>query len=82
MINEKQSFQIQAGRLNYFLDIRESKIGSKYISICASKKDDQGKFKNERVVIFKQYIPAVLEAFTKLSHQINSPQVKNAENLP
>jgi hypothetical protein len=82
MIMEKQSFQIPAGRLNYFLDIRESKIGSKYISICASKKDDQGKFQSERVVIFRQYIPAVLEAFTKLSQQIDNPQVKNAENLP
>ncbi len=59
--------KIQAWQRTYFLDIKESKTGSKYLIFTESKKNKEGKFDRQRIMIFKDDLQAVVDALKKVA---------------
>lgn len=44
----------------YFLDVKESATGSKYLTICESRKVD-GEWQRNRIMVFENDIPAFFQ---------------------
>lgn len=71
MANEQsEAIKIPAWQRTYFLDVKESKKGSKYLVFTESKKNKEGKFDRQRIMIFKDDLPAVVEALKKVAPDI------------
>ncbi len=71
MADEKsEAIRIQARQRNYFLDVKEAKTGSKYLVFTESRKNKEGKFDRQRIIIFKEDFPAVLDALKKAASQV------------
>lgn len=55
------SKRINAGSRTYFLDVKESVKGSKYLTICESRKID-GEWQRNRIMVFEDQIPGFFNA--------------------
>ena len=55
------SKMIRAGSRTYFINVRESSKGSKYLTICESRKVD-GEWQRNRVMVFDNDIPNFFQA--------------------
>ncbi len=65
-----ETIKISAWQRTYFLDVKESKKGSKYLVFTESKKNKEGKFDRQRIMIFKDDLQAVVDAFKKVAPEI------------
>ena len=50
---------------HYFIDVKESARKTPYLIITESRKDNNGGFRHERVMVFKDDIDKFQEALTK-----------------
>lgn len=55
------SKRINAGSRTYFIDVKESVKGSKYLTICESRKVD-GKWQRNRIMVFEDQIQSFFNA--------------------
>ncbi len=60
------SASIKAKTRMYFIDVREASNGSKYLSMCESKKVD-GEYQKSRIMIFDSEIPEFFKALREAS---------------
>lgn len=61
---------IRAGGKTYFLDIRETKSGDKYLQITESRlKEGGGRYRNN-VVIFKEYFDEFRHALDEVAEKL------------
>ncbi len=65
-----EAIRIQAGQRNYFLDVKEAKTGSKYLILTESRKNKDGKFDRQRIIIFKEGLTPVLDALRKVAPEL------------
>ncbi len=71
MGNEKsEAIKIPGWQRTYFLDIKEAKNGSKYLIFTETRKNKEGKFDRQSIMIFKADLQSVLEAFKKVAPEI------------
>ena len=71
MADEKsEAIRIQAWQRTYFLDVKESKTGSKYLIFTESRKNKEGKFDRQRIMIFKDDLTAVFDALKKVAPEL------------
>ena len=64
MAEKKESLfskSIKVGSRAYFIDVKETSKGDKYLSICESKKVE-GEFQRNRVLVFSDAIPGFFQA--------------------
>ena len=55
------SKSVKAGSRTYFIDVKETVKGNKYLSICESKKVED-KWERKNIMIFDNAIPDVFQA--------------------
>jgi hypothetical protein len=55
------STRINGGSRTYFLDVKESVKGDKYLTICESRKVD-GEWQRNRIMVFENDIPGFFNA--------------------
>ena len=65
MEKEIHSEQILAGKRTYFMDIKETAKGDKYLVITESKKIEEGKFERHNIMIFQEDIETFAFALIK-----------------
>lgn len=65
-----EAIKISAWQRTYFLDVKESKNGSKYLIFTESRKNKEGKFDRQRIMIFKDDLQPVLEALKKVAPEL------------
>lgn len=59
------SEKITAGSRTYFLDVKESRDGTKYLVISESRKGGKEDYEHNRIMIFQEYIPAFAKGLKK-----------------
>ncbi len=67
---KSEAIKIPGWQRTYFLDVKEAKNGSKYLIFTESRKNKEGKFDRQRIMIFKDDLQAVLDAFRKAAPEI------------
>lgn len=82
MNNEKDlaSIKVAAGKRTYFIDVKETREGAKYLKISESKRLEDGSYERHRVMIFEDDINGIVEALrTALKHfpTYKTPEVKS-----
>jgi Protein of unknown function (DUF3276) len=71
MGNEQpEAIKIPAWQRTYFIDVKESKKGSKYLIFTESKKNKEGKFDRQRIMIFRDDLQAVVDALKKVAPEL------------
>ncbi len=68
MSEQKKSLfseRVSAGRRTYFVDICETEVKRKYLSICESQPDGNEKFRRNRVLVFQETLVPFQEALKK-----------------
>lgn len=63
------SKSVKSGARTYFVDVKETVKGDKYLSICESKKVD-GKWERNSVMFFGETIPEIFQALREASQVI------------
>jgi len=56
------SERVAAGRLSYFLDVRESSTGKVYLSLAQSRRSAGDVWEQERILVFEDHLPAFRKA--------------------
>lgn len=67
------STSFHAGRRTYFLDIKKTKDGDKYIKISESKRTDQGDFERHHIIVFQEDIDKFADAVAKTIKKMKEP---------
>lgn len=71
MADEKsEAIKISGWQRTYFLDVKESKNGSKYLIFTESRKNKEGKFDRQRIMIFRDDLQTILEALRKVAPEL------------
>jgi hypothetical protein len=65
------SKRISAGSRTYFIDVRESIKGNKYLTICESRKVD-GEWQRNRIMVFDDQIPNFFNALKEAAPALKS----------
>ncbi|MDY6935195.1 MAG: DUF3276 family protein [Spirochaetota bacterium] len=60
------SEKITAGSRTYFFDVKKSANGSKYLLISESRKDEEGSFERNRVMVFEEHLIKFHNALEKV----------------
>jgi hypothetical protein len=79
MSNEKdiESVKVSAGKRTYFLDVKLTREGAKYLKISESKRLEDGNYERHGVMFFEEDINEIVEALrTVLKH---FPSIKKDE---
>ena len=56
------SANFKAGKRTYFLDVKKTKDGDKYIKICESKRTGNDEFDRHQIMVFQEDIDNFMEA--------------------
>ena len=66
---------IKAGDRTYFVDVREARNKSRYLSISETKpsQDGEKKFSRSKIVIFADHISAFREALDEATDLVTTP---------
>ncbi len=69
-----EGIKVPAGQRTYFIDVKEAKNGKKYLVFTESKKNDEGKFDKQRIMVFSDHFKAVYDAMRQVAPEfgINS----------
>lgn len=66
---EIESIKIAAGKRTYFVDVKETREGAKYLKISESKRLENGEYERHRIMVFEEDINNIVEALrTALQH--------------
>ncbi len=68
--DDSESIKISAGQRTYFLNVKEAKNGAKYLVLTESKRNSEGKFDNQRVMIFADHFPQIFDALKKVAPEL------------
>jgi len=62
-----EGIKIPGGDRTYFLDVKEAKNGKKYAILSESKRNKEGKFEKQRIMIFADHFQQIYEAMKKVA---------------
>lgn len=65
------SKSIRAGLRTYFIDVKETVKGGKYLTICESRKVD-GEWQRNRIMIFDDNIPAFFQGLKEAAPSLKA----------
>lgn len=64
-----ENIKIAAGKRTYFVDVKQTREGAKYLKISESKRLDNGEYERYHIMIFEEDINGIVEALrTALQH--------------
>lgn len=72
---EKQTLhteQLKTKSMTYFLDLKSSEKAGPYLVLTQSKKDREGNFQNNRVIIFSSDFKDFMESFDRIADQFKA----------
>ncbi len=61
------AIKVAAGQRTYFIDVKEAKNGNKYLVFTESKKNTDGKFDRQKIMIFSDHFKAIYEAMKRVA---------------
>lgn len=64
-----EGIKIPAGQRTYFIDVKEAKNGAKYLVFTESKKNTEGKFDRQKIMVFSDHFKAIYEAMKQVAPQ-------------
>ncbi len=64
--NEIESLTVPAGKRTYFIDVKKTREGAKYLKISESKRLENGEYERHQVLIFEEDINNIAEAVKQL----------------
>lgn len=63
------NIKIAAGKRTYFVDVKQTREGAKYLKVCESKRLDNGAYERHRIMVFEEDLNNLVEALrTALQH--------------
>ena len=65
-----EGIKIPGWQRTYFLDVKESKKGTKYLVLTESRKNKEGKFERQRIMIFHNDLGAILQAMKDVAPKL------------
>ena len=67
MSNDKdiENIKIAAGKKTYFVDVKQTREGAKYLKISESKRLDNGEYERHIIMIFEEDINNIVEALRR-----------------
>ena len=65
MAGELFTEKVRVGKRTYFFDVKENVRGEKYLFITESKKEEDGNYSRNRILIFNEDIEKFMDGFTK-----------------
>lgn len=68
------SRQIPAGRRTYFIDLKESSAGKRYLKITESKHIDGDKFERHQIMLPQEHADAFFEALAEVAAALTAPK--------
>lgn len=79
MNNDKdiESIKVAAGKRTYFIDVKQTREGAKYLKISESKRLENGEYERHRVMVFEDDINNIVEALRTALHHF--PTYKKPE---
>ena len=66
------STKFQAGNRTYFLDVKATKDGDKYLKITESKRKSESEFEPHQIIIFDEGIDKLAEKINKIADKMRS----------
>ncbi len=79
--NELKSVHFTAGKRSYFFDVKKSQQGAKYLKIKESKRDVEGNYMKNSILIYEEdiskFIVAMREILKEFDWKIETPKVKD-----
>ena len=79
---EIASLIVAAGRRKYFIDVRETKDGSKLLKLTEGKKMEDGSFDRHRVMIYEEDIYKVMEALQSVLKYFPKEKTRGGDEAP
>jgi len=69
-----EGIKIPAGQRTYFVDVKKAKNGTRYLVLTESKKNSEGKFERQKIMVFSDHFKAIYEAMKQVAPEfgINS----------
>jgi Protein of unknown function (DUF3276) len=64
---KSEGIQVPAGQRTYFIDVKEAKNGKKYLVFTESKRNTEGKFDKQRIMVFSDHFKAIYEAMKQVA---------------
>jgi hypothetical protein len=67
--DDAKGITISAGTRTYFIDVKEAKNGKKYLVFTESKKNTEGKFDRQRIMVFSDHFKDVYDAMKRVASE-------------
>ena len=68
------STKFQAGNRTYFLDVKTTKDGDRYLKICESKRTGETEFERHQIIVFNEEIDKLAEKVTEVADKMRNEQ--------
>lgn len=62
-----EGIKVSAGQRTYFIDVKEAKNGNKYLVLTESKKNTDGKFDRQKIMVFSDHFRAIYDAMKQVA---------------
>ena len=62
-----EAIKVPASDRTYFFDVKEAKNGKKFLVVSETKKNKEGKFDRQSIMIFQDHFQEVYEAMKKVA---------------
>lgn len=62
-----EGIKVPASDRTYFFDVKEAKNGSPYLVVSQSKKNKEGKFERQSIMVFQDHFQEVFDAIKKVA---------------
>tara|TARA_R110001583_G_C5395986_1_gene385231 strand:+ start:70 stop:558 length:489 start_codon:yes stop_codon:yes gene_type:complete len=66
------STKFQAGNRTYFLDVKATKDGDKYLKISESKRTGESEFERHQIIVFDEGIDKLAEKITEVAEKMRN----------
>ncbi len=66
------STKFQSGNRTYFLDVKLTKDGDRYLKISESKRIDESEFERHQIIVFEEGIDKLAEKITEVATKIRA----------
>lgn len=76
------SRQVSAGRRTYFIDLKQSKTGERYLKISESKHIVGDKFERHQIMLHQEHSDAFFEALAEVAAEFTTPPKPPTSSKP
>ncbi len=74
------STKFKAGNRTYFLDVKTTKYGDRYLKISESKRTGETEFERHQIIVFNEGIDKLEEKVTEVAEKMRNKQKSYSDN--